>query len=146
MPPSSLGGLDQVRWLAEGLAQRGHQVTLIGADLGELAGEGQVVDTDPAGGHRASAGEAERWHAEQAGKVLEDLAGMDVEVVSDHTPLGWLPAGGASLDLLTVQTRYQPPDDDDERGLARGRGIGGWWRPRFTSAATGPAAGTGGWG
>jgi hypothetical protein len=117
VPSSSLGGLDQVRWLAEGLADRGHQVTLIGADLGWLAGGYQVVDTDPAGGHRASAQAAERWHAEQAGKVLEYLAGMDVEVVSDHTRTGWLPAGGASVDLPTVQTRYQPPDDD--RGLAR---------------------------
>lgn len=34
LPPASLGGLDQVRWLAEGLAERGHQVTLIGAGLG----------------------------------------------------------------------------------------------------------------
>jgi hypothetical protein len=113
VPPSSLGGLDQVRWLAEGLAQRGHQVTLIGADLGLLAGGGYaVVDTDPAGGHRASPQAAERWHAKQAGKVLEYLAGMDVEVVSDHTRTGWLPAGGTSVDLPTVQTRYQPPEDE----------------------------------
>src|SRR6266511_3197780 len=111
--PSGLGGLDQVRWLAEGLVDRGHQVTLIGADLGLLSGGGyQVVDTDPAGGHRASPQAAERWHAEQAGKVLEYLAGMDVEVVSDPTRSGWLPAGGASVDLPTVQTRYQPLEDE----------------------------------
>jgi hypothetical protein len=117
VPPSGLGGLDQVRWLAEGLAARGHQITLIGADLGWLPGGGyHVVDTDPAGGHRESAEEAQRWHAEQAGKALEYLAGSEVEVVSDHTRTGWLPASGASLDLPTVQTRYQPPDQD--RGLA----------------------------
>jgi hypothetical protein len=114
VPTSSLGGLDQVRWLAEGLADRGHQVTLIGADLGWLAGGYQVVDTDPAGGHRASPQAAERWHAEQAGKVLEYLAGMDVEVVSDHTRTGWLPAGGTSVELRTVQTRYQPSDDAEQ--------------------------------
>jgi hypothetical protein len=120
VPPSGLGGLDQVRWLAEGLAARGHQVTLIGADLGWLPGGGyHVVDTDPAGGHRESAEEAQRWHAEQAGKALEYLAGSEVEVVSDHTRTGWLPASGASLDLPTVQTSYQPPDhDDDWRSLA----------------------------
>jgi hypothetical protein len=33
VPPASLGGLDQVRRLAEGLAERDHQVTLIGAGL-----------------------------------------------------------------------------------------------------------------
>jgi hypothetical protein len=146
VPPSGLGGLDQVRWLAEGLAARGHQVTLIGADLGTLGGGGyQVVDTDPAGGHRARPEEAERWHAEQAGKALEYLAGGEVEVVSDHTRTGWLPASGASLDLPTVQTRYQPPDED--RGLVCRPGHLGWvavsvyqrhhWRRRPTSGGPG---------
>ncbi len=70
VPPASLGGLDQVRWLAEGLAEQGHQVTLIGADLGGLASGGYVVvDTDPTGGERASAELIERLHAEQAGKA-----------------------------------------------------------------------------
>jgi Glycosyl transferases group 1 len=118
---SDLGGLDQVRWLADGLAGRGHQVTLIGADLGGLARAGYaVVDTDPAGGRRASPEVAERWHAEHAGKVLEYLGGMDVDVVSDHTRTGWLPAGGMSVDLRTVQTCYQPLVSD--QGLARRTG------------------------
>jgi len=109
VPPSGLGGLDQVRWLAEGLARRGHQVVLIGADLGGLEGGGYaVVDTEPAGGHRTSAEIAEQWHAKQAGKVLESLGGVDVDVVSDPTRTGWLPAGGTSVDLPTVQTNYQP--------------------------------------
>ncbi len=108
VPPDSLGGLNHVRRLAEGLVQRGHLVTLIGMGLGGLTGVGYgVVDTDPAGGERASA-ELERWHAEQAGKVLEYLGGMDVEVVSDHTRTGWRPAGGMSEDLPTVHTSYQP--------------------------------------
>ncbi len=46
VPPSALGGLDVVRWLAEGLADRGHEVTLIGAGLqGLTADRYAVVDT-----------------------------------------------------------------------------------------------------
>ncbi len=107
VPPASLGGLDQVRWLAEGLAERGHQVTLIGAGLGGMAtGSMAVIDTDPTAGQRASAEILERLHAEQAGKILEQLGTVDL--VSDHTRTGWLPAGGQSLHALTVQTSYRP--------------------------------------
>jgi len=107
VPPSSLGGLDQVRWLAQGLAARGHQVTLIGADLGGLAAGGYaVIDTDPTGGQRASGEIVERLHAEQAGKVLEALDAVDM--VGDHTCTGWLPAGAASLHARSVQTSYRP--------------------------------------
>ena len=107
VPPSSLGGLDQVRRLAEGLAERGHEVVLIGAGLGELVGPGySVIDTDPTGGQRANAEIAERLHAERAGKALEQLARVDV--VSDHTRTGWLPAGENSLKARTVQTSYWP--------------------------------------
>ncbi len=107
VPPASLGGLDQVRWLAEGLAERGHQVTLIGAGLGELATGGYaVIDTDPTGGQRATAEIVERLHAEQAGKVLEQLGSVDV--VSDHTRTGWLPPDPQRLDARTVQTSYRP--------------------------------------
>jgi len=107
VPPASLGGLDQVRWLAEGLAEQGHQVTLIGADLGGLASGGYVVvDTDPTGGERASAELIERLHAEQAGKAVEYLD--QVDVVGDHTRTGWLPAGSSGLHARTVRTCYQP--------------------------------------
>jgi glycosyltransferase involved in cell wall biosynthesis len=105
---SGLGGLDQVRWLAEGLAERGHQVTLVGAGLdGPAATDAYaVIDTDPTGRQRASAEIVERLHAEQAGKALERLG--EVEVVGDHTRTGWLPASGASLHTRTVQTSYRP--------------------------------------
>src|SRR6266540_6007731 len=107
VPPASLGGLDQVRWLAEGLAERGHQVTLIGADLaGFTNGHYVVIDTDPTGGQRASAEIVERLHAEQTGKALEQLDVVDL--VSDHSRTGWQPAGGASLYARTVQTSYRP--------------------------------------
>jgi hypothetical protein len=105
VPPCSLGGLDQVRRLAEGLAERGHQVTLIGAALGGLVGAGySVIDTDPVGGQRASAEIVDRLHAERAGKVLERLGGVDV--VSDHTRTGWQPVGEHSLKATTVRTSY----------------------------------------
>jgi hypothetical protein len=58
VPPASLGGSDQVRCLGQGLAELGHQVTLIGADLGGPAAGGYaVIDTDPTGGEHASVGE-----------------------------------------------------------------------------------------
>ena len=107
VPPASLGGLDQVRWLAGGLAAHGHQVTLIGAGLGGLPPGGyQAIDTDPSGGQRASGEIVERLHAEQAGKVLEALDTVDV--IGDHTRTGWVPAGEASVAACTVQTSYQP--------------------------------------
>ncbi len=107
VPPSSLGGLDQVRWLAEGLAERGHQVALIGAGLGGVATGGYpVIDTDPTGGQRASGEIVERLHAEQAGKVLEQFGAVDV--VSDHTRTGWRPPHGQGMGARTVQTSYRP--------------------------------------
>jgi Glycosyl transferases group 1 len=106
VPPSSLGGLDQVRWLAQGLAQRGHHVTLIGADLGGLIPGGYaVVDTDPTGGERAAPELVDRRHAEQAGKALEQLDRVDL--VSDHTRAGWLPATG-DPPPVTAHTIYRP--------------------------------------
>jgi hypothetical protein len=105
--PSDLGGLDQVRWVAQGLAGRGHQVTLIGAGLGGLtAGGYAVIDTDPTCGQRASVEIVERLHAEQAGRALEALD--EVDVIGDHTRTGWLPAGNTSLPARTVQTSYRP--------------------------------------
>ena len=122
-PPASLGGLHQVQRLVEGLAERGHQVTLIGRGLGELTGGGySVIDTDPTGGQHASAEIVERLHAQQAGKVLEQLGSVDV--VSDHTRLGWLPAGQQSPDGRTVQTSYQALADPP--GPTRRTGHLGW--------------------
>jgi hypothetical protein len=104
VPPASLGGLDQVRWLAQGLAERGHQVTLIGADHADLAAGGYaVVDTDPTGREHASTEIVERLHA---GKAIEHLGTVDV--VGDHTRTGWLPAGEMGLHARTVQTSYRP--------------------------------------
>jgi glycosyltransferase involved in cell wall biosynthesis len=110
VPPASLGGLDQVRWLAEGLAERGHQVTLISAGLGGMTtGSYAVIDTDPTAGQRVSAEILERLHAEQAGKILEQLGTVDL--VSDHTRTGWLPADPQRVDARTVQTSYRPLAD-----------------------------------
>ncbi len=88
VPPASLGGLDQVRWLAQGLAARGHQVALIGADLGGLAAGGyQIIDTDPTGGERASPEIIDRLHAEQAGTAIERLGRVDGTVQTSYRPL-----------------------------------------------------------
>ncbi len=103
VPPSALGGLDVVRWLAEGLAGRGHEVTLIGAGLqGLTADRYAVVDTDPAAGPRAPAALADHRHAEAAGKVVDQLG---VHAVGDHTRTGYLPAADR---VLTARTVYGP--------------------------------------
>ncbi len=103
VPPSALGGLDVVRWLAEGLADRGHEVTLIGAGLqGLTADRYAVVDTDPAAGPRAPAALADHRHAEAAGKVVDQLG---VHAVGDHTRTGYLPAADR---VLTARTVYGP--------------------------------------
>jgi glycosyltransferase involved in cell wall biosynthesis len=104
VPPAGLGGLEQVRLLAEGLARAGHHVTLIGADLDGLPlGRYEVADTDPTAGQRTRPELVDRMHAEQAGRLLEQL---QVEVVSDHTRSGYLPASGHRQ--VMTQTLYQP--------------------------------------
>ncbi len=104
VPASGLGGLDQVRWLAEGLADAGHHVTLIGAGLGGLsAGHCTVVDTDPTAGQHAEPGVLNYFHAIEAGKLLD---GLDVQAVSDHTRGGYLPASAQRVP--TAQTVYEP--------------------------------------
>ncbi len=102
VPPSSLGGLDMVRTLADGLAERGHHVTLIGGALGALRpARYVVVDTDP--GDPGADGElVDDLHAVGAGKALEAL---DVQAVSDHTA-GYAPASDRRLP--TVRTVYRP--------------------------------------
>src|SRR6266540_6952564 len=136
MSPSSLE-LGQVRWLAEGLAARGHLVTLVGAGLAGVAATGvyAVIDIDPTGGQRASAEIVVRLHAEQAGKALERLG--EVEVVGDHTRTGWLPSGGASLHPRTVQTSYRPLVGRLEPAPqgCRAPGMGGGLRPPATHGA-----------
>src|SRR6266542_3667921 len=102
VPPAALGGLDQVRWLAEGLAEGGHHVTLIGAGLGGLtAGRCAVVDTDPTAGQPVQPEVTNYFHAVEAGKVLDRL---DVQAISDHSRGGYLPA--SALTLPTAQTVY----------------------------------------
>src|SRR6266536_2960636 len=105
VPPAALGGRDQVRRLAAGLADAGHHVTLIGAGLGGLgAGRCAVVDTDPTAGQHAQDGLIDHFHAVQAGKIVDVL---DVQAISDHTRGGYLPASARRLP--TAQTVYAPP-------------------------------------
>ncbi len=104
VPPSALGGLDQVRWLADGLAARGHQVTLVGAGLhGFVAERYQVLDTDQHLATRPDPELADAWHAKAAGEIVELL---DIDTVSDHTLTGYQPAGGHLPP--TAWTFYQP--------------------------------------
>jgi len=53
---------------------------------------------------------AERWHAEQTGKVLEYLGGTAVDLVSDHTRTGWFMPD--LVDQLNLAPFYRAHRDD----------------------------------
>jgi glycosyltransferase involved in cell wall biosynthesis len=98
--PAALGGLAMVSGLAEGLAARGHHVTLIGSGLNGLVPAGYAVaDTGLDG--CVPAEYADDAHAELAGPVLDQLS---VDLVSDHSRAGYLPGSAGSK--LACKTLY----------------------------------------
>jgi hypothetical protein len=104
VPADALGGLDQVRLLAEGLALRGHEVIVIGAGVPEDLDPGgyRLFDTDPTPDPRADPETVEGRHAIDAGK---ELGSFDLDVIGDHTTTGVVQVGDP---LPSVQTNYQP--------------------------------------
>jgi hypothetical protein len=80
-----------VHWLAEGLAARGHRVTLIGAGLDWLPAGGYFVADTEVSGERLDPSDADNEHAVRAGKILEQVA---VDLVADHSRAGYLPDAG----------------------------------------------------
>jgi glycosyltransferase involved in cell wall biosynthesis len=90
VPPEALGGLDMVRALAEGLALRGHHVTLVASGLDGDAPAGYAV-ADTGLDDRVPPEVADDAHAELAGQVLERLS---VDLISDHSRAGYLPELG----------------------------------------------------
>jgi hypothetical protein len=94
------GGLLHLTRLAQGLAGRGHQVTLIGAGTGSVAGLSggfELIDTDPTQGSAdqpdPEPGErriADRVHYASITMILDHL---HPDVVGDHTHTSYLPGG-----------------------------------------------------
>ncbi len=133
VPPAALGGLDQVRWLADGLSARGHELTLIGAGLhGFVAERYQVIDTDAHPAARPDPDLADAWHAKTCGEVLAQL---DVDAVGDHTLTGYQPAHGRVPP--TAWTFYQPVPTATRR---RAAAMGAAGPARSGRSVTAPAA------
>jgi glycosyltransferase involved in cell wall biosynthesis len=99
---ADLGGLDMVRWLAEGLARRGHQVTLIGAGLEGIVPDGYAVAATGVDG-RVGPGVAVAVHAEHAAEILGDRT---VDLVGDHSRSAYLPTTPGQR-CLVVRTAYE---------------------------------------
>jgi glycosyltransferase involved in cell wall biosynthesis len=104
VPPRGYGGVENVcADLVDGLVERGHAVTLIGAGApGTRAGAFVATYADPPS---TRLGEAlpEVLHSAAAAGVL---AGLDVDLVHDHTLAGPLQARGRQIP--TVVTMHGP--------------------------------------
>jgi glycosyltransferase involved in cell wall biosynthesis len=104
VPPRGYGGVENVcADLVDGLVERGHQVTLIGAGVpGTRAGQFVATYTDPPS---ARLGEPlpEVLHSATVARIL---AGLDVDLVHDHTLAGPLQARGRRVP--TVVTMHGP--------------------------------------
>jgi glycosyltransferase involved in cell wall biosynthesis len=98
VPRSALGGLDMVRWLAEGLAVRRHHVTLISAEPAETGADGMVIFQTSANQHRTSEAAA-KVHADEAAELLERL---ELDLVADHSRGGYLPPTPTRCSVRTI--------------------------------------------
>ena len=109
LPPAAYGGVERVCWsLAEGLVDRGHDVTLVGA--GDSATRARFVATFHEAQTEGTPREAtiEVVHAARAAAALERL---DLDLVHDHTLAGPLTARWRSTPtLVTVHAPLQGPD------------------------------------
>lgn len=109
VPPNGYGGTELIcGLLADGLTNRGHAVTVIGA--GERRTQANFIPTfaqpPPEGGERARRSEIE--HAARAAAVIADLA---PDIVHDHTRVGPLSAAFSVIPtVVTVHGAVRGPD------------------------------------
>jgi glycosyltransferase involved in cell wall biosynthesis len=109
LPPRDYGGIELVCYLlAEGLAKRGHDVTLVGAGKSHtrVSFIATFAEPQPEGG--AGALQIEFVHAARAAAAL---AACDVDVVHDHSRFGPLTAVARAIPtVLTVHSALAGPD------------------------------------
>jgi glycosyltransferase involved in cell wall biosynthesis len=104
LPPAGYGGIESlVADLVDQLADRGHDVTLIGAGRHLTRASRFVAVFERPPTERLGTPIPEVLHAAAVAEVLRDL---DVDLVHDHTLAGPLLAGGR--DLPTVVTMHGP--------------------------------------
>jgi glycosyltransferase involved in cell wall biosynthesis len=104
VPPQGYGGVENMcADLVDGLVDRGHEVTLIGAGpAGTRAGRYLTTYAEPPSG-RLGEPLPEVLHAAAVARIL---AGLDVDLVHDHTLAGPLSARGRGVP--TVVTMHGP--------------------------------------
>jgi glycosyltransferase involved in cell wall biosynthesis len=108
LPPSGYGGIESVvADLVNTLADRGHEITLVGAGRHRTRAARFVAVYPEPPSHRLGAPIPEVITAAHAAAVLDDL---DVDVVHDHTLAGPLLARGR--DVPTAVTMHGAVDDE----------------------------------
>jgi glycosyltransferase involved in cell wall biosynthesis len=109
LPPRGYGGTELIcHLLAEGLAKRGHDVTLIGAGRCQTPARFVPTFAEPQPEGSTAAPRVELLHAARAAAAIE---GLDVDVVHDHTRLGPLTAASRSTPtVVTVHAAVTGPD------------------------------------
>ena len=109
IPPNAYGGIEWIcAWLAEGLVERGHEVTLIGA--GRDRTRARFIPTyQKCPSERLGENLPEVIHSARAGRLLQNL---DVDLVHDHTLCGPLQAAGRQTP--TFVTAHGPVTGDFE--------------------------------
>lgn len=107
LPPGGYGGIEAVSAaLADGLVDRGHHVTTIGAGpRGTKADHVPTYEVPPS--ERIGEAVPEVVNAAKAAQALADL---DVDIVHDHSLAGALSAGGRSAP--TILTTHFPVDGE----------------------------------
>jgi glycosyltransferase involved in cell wall biosynthesis len=108
VPPQGYGGVENMcADLVDGLVDRGHEVTLIGAgEAGTRAGRFLPTYAEPPSG-RLGEPLPEVLHTAAVARILADL---DVDLVHDHTLAGPLMARGRGVP--TVVTMHGPVADE----------------------------------
>jgi glycosyltransferase involved in cell wall biosynthesis len=110
IPPAGYGGIEWIcHWLVQGLAARGHHVTLVAA--GEQHPDVRLLSTfrrPPSG--RLGQALPELLHAALADQLL---AGLELDVVHDHSAAGPLTASGRPIP--TVVTAHHPTEGEAGR-------------------------------
>ncbi|NHC47190.1 glycosyltransferase family 4 protein [Motilibacter aurantiacus] len=108
LPPRGYGGIESVvADLVDQLAERGHEVTLVGAGRHATKAARFVPVFDEPPSARLGTPAPEVIHAAGAAAALD---GLDVDIVHDHTLAGPLLARGR--DVPTVVTMHGPVDGE----------------------------------
>ena len=109
LPPRDYGGIELVCFLlAEGLVDRGHEVTVFGVGARHTRADFVATFDESQAEGQASAVRIELLHAASA---TQGIATRDIDVVHDHSRLGPLTAASRSAPtVLTVHSALAGPD------------------------------------